>query len=387
VATEGGTAPGHGGIPFWLDEAAPPIARQRVAVPEVEVVGGGITGLSCARALAEAGRAVRVYEAREVGSGASGRNGGFALRGTASPFHAAVEELGERAVHLWRLTEQTIDGMEAMGGDAVRRTGSLRLAADAAERDELRREHAALDARGFRAEWVDGERLGAPLRGRFTGAIFHPPDASLQPARFARRLAALAADAGVEIRERTRVTPCDLSADVVVVATDGYPSGLLGSLEGLIIPTRGQMIATAPLSARLFECPHYGRRGFDYWQQTPDGRLLAGGFRDWSLVSEFTDEEVTTPTIQRALEDFVAELAGVRPLVTHRWAGLFGLVPDLLPVVGRVPGSDRMWVAGGFSGHGNVLGVLCGELVAQAILGRPALELDLFEPARLVGTS
>ncbi|MGH2996436.1 MAG: FAD-dependent oxidoreductase [Gaiellaceae bacterium] len=47
------------------------------------VVGGGVTGLACARVLAEAGLRVRVLEARRVGGGASGRNGGFALRGTA----------------------------------------------------------------------------------------------------------------------------------------------------------------------------------------------------------------------------------------------------------------------------------------------------------------
>ena len=195
----------------------------------------------------------------------------------------------------------------------------------------------------------------------------------------------LAAEAGVEIREHSRVESLDaVDADRVLVATDGYPSGLLGEIEGLIVPTRGQMIATEPLPERLFDCPHYGRHGFDYWQQTPDGRILAGGFRDSALQDEFTTDEVTTPAIQGALESFVAELVG-RPLrVDYRWAGLFGLVLDFLPVVGRVPGEERVWVAGGYSGHGNVLGLLCGELVAQAMLGREAPELALFDPARLL---
>ena len=61
------------------------------------------------------------------------------------------------------------------------------------------------------------------------------------------------------------------------------------------------MLATEPISELLFECPHYSRNGFDYWQQTPDGRILAGGFRDLALDSEFTADEVTTPTIQAAL--------------------------------------------------------------------------------------
>jgi len=69
--------------------------------------------------------------------------------------------------------------------------------------------------------------------------------------------------------------------------------------------------------------------------------------------------------------------------VTHRWAGIWGETPDGLPFAGRVPGSDRLWVAGGYSGHGNVLGFACGDLVARAILGEPAPELAAFDPARI----
>jgi glycine/D-amino acid oxidase-like deaminating enzyme len=144
------------------------------------------------------------------------------------------------------------------------------------------------------------------------------------------------------------------------------------------------VIATEPIAERWYEVPHYGRHGFDYWHQTPDGRVVAGGFRDTSLATEFTDVEVTTPSVQAALEEFVSSIAG-RPLrVDYRWAGIFGLVLDFLPVVGRVPGDERLWVAGGYSGHGNVLGFLCGELVAQAITGEPDPLLERFDPARLL---
>jgi glycine/D-amino acid oxidase-like deaminating enzyme len=160
---------------------------------------------------------------------------------------------------------------------------------------------------------------------------------------------------------------------------------LLGEVEGLVVPTRGQVIATEPIAERWFETPHYGRQGFDYWHQTPDGRIVAGGFRDVSLQEEFTAEEVTTPAVQEALEGFVASLAG-RPLrVDYRWAGIFGMVFDFLPVVGPVPGRDGLWTAGGYSGHGNVLGFACGRLVARAILGDRDPLLDLFEPSRLLG--
>lgn len=373
-------------VPYWLDERAPPLARSLTGRPvDVGIVGAGVTGCACALALAEAGLRVRVVDEREVAGGASGRNGGFALRGTAAPYDQVVAAVGrERALALWQWTETELNEMETLAGDAFRRLGSLRLAVDAEEREDLRDEIEALWADGLQAEWIDAP--GGPLAGRFTAAIRHPTDAALQPARLVRRLATLAARAGAELVEGRRVTdPEELRAETVVVATDGYPSGLLGELEGLIVPTRGQVIATEPLAETLFETPHYGRHGFDYWHQTEDRRIVAGGFRDVSLEQEFTAEEAVTDTVQRALEAFVNDLVGRELRVDYRWAGLFGLVLDFLPVVGPLPGAAATWVAGGYSGHGNVLGFASGRLVARAITGDRDPLLDLFEPTRLLG--
>ena len=369
---------------YWLEEPAPTLLSTALdGAPDVEIVGGGITGCSCALALARAGLRVRLREARTIAGGASGRNGGFALRGGAMSYASAREWLGpETAARYWRLTETYVDRMQELGGDALHRTGSLRLAGDD-EREELLAEYEALREDGFEAEWRD--ELPAPLAGRFRGALFHPDDAVLQPARLVRRLAAAAAVAGIELREHDRVEDLDgLEAPTVVVATDGYPSGLLGELEGLIIPTRGQMLATEPLEERLFPLPHYGRHGFDYWHQNDEGRLIVGGFRDADMDSEFTASEETTERIQGALDGFVESLLGRRPEITHRWAGVFGLVPDLMPVVGPVPGRDGLWVAGGYSGHGNVLGLMCGELVANAITGDEDPLLEHMAPSRLL---
>jgi glycine/D-amino acid oxidase-like deaminating enzyme len=60
------------------------------------------------------------------------------------------------------------------------------------------------------------------------------------------------------------------------------------------------------------------------------------------------------------------------------------MVFDFLPVVGEVPGKHGLWVAGGYSGHGNVLGFACGRLVAKTILGERDGLLELFEPRRLL---
>jgi gamma-glutamylputrescine oxidase len=370
---------------FWLEEPFEPIRNvRREGRVDVAVVGAGVTGLSCALELAENGRSVRVHEARTIASGASGRNGGFALRGGAMQYQRARIDLGpERARALWELTERSLDRMESLAGDALRRVGSLRLAADEKEREELREEYDALVADGFDAEWI-GEPSGA-LAGRYAAALLHPRDGGLQPARWIRRLAGHAAAAGAEIREHERVESTDaLEADVVVVASDGYPSGLLPAIDEIVRPTRGQVIVTEPLTELLYERPHYARHGFDYWQQLPDRRLVLGGRRDVDLDAESTAEEATTPTIQGALEAFATELAGEEPRITHRWSGIFGSSPDERPLVGPVPGQEGVWVSRGYSGHGNVLGLACGRLVARAILGHRDPELELFDPARLV---
>ena len=371
--------------PYWLDEPASTLPAGTGEPVDVGIVGAGITGCACALALAEAGLRVRVVDERRVAEGASGRNGGFALRGMAGSYDQVVADLGrERALALWRWTEEELDAMAGLAGDSFRRLGSLRLAADAEEREDLRDEIEALWADGVEAEWIDAP--GGLLAGRFTAAIRHPTDGALQPARLVRRLAARAADAGAEFVEGRRVAETsDLGAETVVIATDGYPSGLLGDLEGLIVPTRGQVIATEALTERLFETPHYSRHGFDYWHQTEDGRIVAGGFRDVSLDREFTDREEITEDVQHALSSFVNDLVGRELRVEYRWAGIFGLVLDFLPVVGPVPGLRGTWVVGGYSGHGNVLGFACGRLVARAILGDRDPLLDLFEPARLLG--
>jgi glycine/D-amino acid oxidase-like deaminating enzyme len=111
---------------------------------------------------------------------------------------------------------------------------------------------------------------------------------------------------------------------------------------------------------------------------------VLGGRRDISIETEFTNEESITDAIQDELTAVATELLGEEPRIEHRWPGIFGATDDQLPLVGPVPGHEGVWVSAGYSGHGNVLGLACGELVAQAILGTPAPELELFDPARIL---
>jgi gamma-glutamylputrescine oxidase len=368
--------------PYWLDEPADVLCPTEVqGRTEVAVIGGGVTGCSCALTLAEQGVRVRLYEQRHVAGGASGRNGGFASRGPGLPYNVARSELGsKRARLLMSLTERSLDRMERLAGDAFRRVGIVRLAAGADEADALRSELDALRADGFAAEWL--AELEPPLDRLYTAALVHPTDGAISPARWVRRLARLAVDAGAEIVEGRAVSVDDVDADAVVVCGDGFTASLLPELGDMVVPTRGQMLATVPLDELRYPRPHAARDGYDFWQQLPDGRLVIGGSRDAAFDDEYTDLEEPTAQIQRRIEALAGRLADEQPVVTHRWAGIWGTTPDRLPLVGPVPGRKGVWIAGGYSGHGNALGLACGELVAKALRGEHPEELALFDPSR-----
>jgi glycine/D-amino acid oxidase-like deaminating enzyme len=144
------------------------------------------------------------------------------------------------------------------------------------------------------------------------------------------------------------------------------------------------VLVTEPLAEELFPAPHYARRGYDYWQQLPDRRLVYGGKRDAAVDEEWTAEEAVTNRVQQRLDEAVERLTGAPPAVEQRWCGIWGTTVDQLPLAGRVPRREGVWVAAGYSGHGNVLGFACGELLARAIAGDEAPELELFDPARLL---
>jgi gamma-glutamylputrescine oxidase len=356
---------------------------------DVAVVGGGVTGLSCARVLAESGLRVRVLEARRAATGASGRNGGFALRGLSVPYAR------KRLRDVWRFTEEAVEHMAEVAGDTFRRAGSLYVVASEEEAAVARVEQAALVEDGFVSEWVERRDLPPLLRPHFIGGLYNPADGALHPGRWGRRAAALASAAGAAIADGTRAVSIEgtqvmtergvVAADGVVIATDGYTQGLVPELDEVITPARAQMLATEPLPERYFEQVVAAREGWDYWQQTADGRLLMGGQRDLELESEFTRDDEPSPSIQGRIEQLARTLVPELPPVTHRWAGSMGFTPDWLPLVGELPGREGVWVSLGYSGHGNVLALACGEAVARALLGRADPRLEPLSPERILG--
>ena len=371
---------------FWLDEPYEPRPPLRGEVSaEACVIGAGVAGLSCARALAQRGVETVVLERDTVAAGASGRNGGFLLAGLAAFYVDARERYGAgRAKALYASTleaqEEIYELAASLGaGDAVRRAGLLRVSADEEEAEDVRRQAEGLNEDGFPATVVERADLPEALRAAFHNACLTEHDGALHPARWIKALARAAEEAGARICEGSavgEVAPPQVAAEHgsvraphVVVAADGAVPALVPSLAGRVRARRLHMVATEPLGQRLVDCPVYARWGREYFQQRPDGRLLAGGFSDLDGEASYTDRPEGNPVIWERIERYLAEALGVTAPVTHRWVGIVGYTDDLLPFVGEVPGSPGLYAAGGYSGHGNVLGYMAGKRIAALIAG------------------
>jgi gamma-glutamylputrescine oxidase len=378
-----------GALPYWLDapyQARPPLDGD----VEVDacVIGGGVGGLSCAMRLAQLGVDTLLVEAGEVAGGASGRNGGFLIAGTAVfPNDARARYGAERARAMYAGTlvaEEEIYALaEELGaGDTLRRVGLLRLAVSEKEAEHVRGHVDALRADGFPGELVEHDQLPPALRRTGHVACFTAHDGALHPARWYRMLAHAAEAAGARIAERTRVrapvpAPGEgpvvtdrgrVRARAVVVAADGGLPALVPDYAGRVRARRLHMVATAP-APRLFEPLVYARFGLEYLQQRPDGRIMAGGFSDLDGDASYTDSDAGAPVVWARVERYLREDIGVEAEITHRWAGVVGYSEDSLPFVGEVPGRERLYVLGGYSGVGNVPGYMCGREVADAIAG------------------
>ncbi len=363
--------------PVWEDGNWPGLpSLEGDLETEICVVGLGGSGLAAVLELLRLGREVVGIDAGTVATGAAGRNGGFLLAGIARFYHQSVAEHGrDFAKNIYQATLEQISRMMAETPQAIRRVGSLRIAASEAELQDCTAHLQALRADGFAAEPYDGpEGQG----------LLIPGDAAFNPLLRCRTLAQQALEAGARLFEDSPAlqisgqeveTPRGrVHCQRVLVAVDGRLEQVLPELEGRVRTARLQMLATAPVNAR-FARPVYRRWGYDYWQQLPDGRIALGGMRDAGGEAEWTTLDEPSENVQLRLEQLLRQL-GIQAPITHRWAASVAYTPTGLPVAQQVrPG---VWAIGAYSGTGNVLGALLGQQVAQVIAGvRPPRVLFL----------
>jgi glycine/D-amino acid oxidase-like deaminating enzyme len=358
----------------WDDD---PTVRQWPGLPALSddvtadacVVGLGGSGLAAVEECAERGLSVVGLDAGRVAAGAAGRNGGFLIAGPYGTVGDASAVWGEDpALDLYRRTREELEHLaHVLGPGVVRRTGAIWLAGlpgepqdedEQRDRDEefgaCRAEAAVLRGHGFPVEDYDG-----PL-GR---GLFLPAEGAVNPAvravRLAERLRASARlyenSPMTAIRAGRVATPAgSVTAGMVIIAVDGRLDVLFPRLSPAVRTARLQMLATAPLPPGRLPCPVFGRHGYDYGQQTPDGRVFLGGGRDRFRAEEWTTDTNPTPSVQGYLDALAARFAGGPVAVERRWAASAGFTEDGRPVC--APVGDRAVAVGGYSGTGNLVG-------------------------------
>ncbi|HEX2860823.1 MAG TPA: FAD-binding oxidoreductase, partial [Lacunisphaera sp.] len=357
--------------PIWEDRDWRPLPRLEGPVrADVCVVGLGGSGLAALEELGALGVSAAGVDAGGVGGGAAGRNGGFVLAGLAKFFNETVAQFGDAAAGaIHRQTAREIQRQAEEWPEIVRVTGSLRIAADAAERADCAKHLAALRYCGFAAEAYTGpEGEGLLL----------PTDGVMQPLRRVRAVARKLRQRDALLYEDSPVRKIVPGAvvtergtvfcDTVIVAADGGLEVLFPELVGRIRTARLQMLGTAPAPEVSFPRPVSFRHGYEYWQQLPDGAIALGGFRDHALEEEWTGERHPTDAIQGWLEQFLRTHLKVTAPVTHRWAASAGYTPDGLPVLEEV--RPRTWAVGGYNGAGNIVGALSARAAARLACGQ-----------------
>jgi sarcosine oxidase, subunit beta len=170
----------------------------------------------------------------------------------------------------------------------------------------------------------------------------------------------------------TRTDGTTARADAVIVAAGTWSAALLADVGvRLAFETRGlQMLLTVPGPKRLAPVVGCFDRGLSL-KQLDDGNYLIGG--GWP--ARITDEGANRwQVLDESVRGSLAMASTVYPplaglALSRAWAGLEAFTPDGLPVIGPVPGVDRLFVAAGFSGHGFALSPVVGDVLARLALG------------------
>ena len=350
--------------------------------PDVLVVGGGLHGLSAALHLARRGRRVRVLEARRVGAHASGYSaGGVRTLGR----HWAEVPLALEALERWH-------AMAALVGEdcGFRAVGQVKVAESEAEFAMLEARVGALRARGWRhEELVDAaevRRLLPAVAPHVVGGVATRRDGFAAPLRTTHAFRRAAEAAGAEIVEDAKVVAAERAADLwhlrmadgsihaapLLVNAAGAWGARLARMAGDVIPL-GFNAFMMMLTDRqpLFVAPVVGAAGRPLsFKQNESGHVMIGGGHKGVADLDSGGVALDVPRLAysaRTALDLFPVLGQAR--IVHAWAGIEGVTPDEIPVIGRSPASEGLVHVFGFSGHGFALAPLVGEIVAQLLLG------------------
>lgn len=359
--------------------------------PDVLIVGGGLIGCSTAYFLSLGGARVTLLEKRGVASGASA--GAAGMLGVDSEeeedpvrraFARESRDLYESLAPKFR-REIGVD-IEFEG------RGLLTVARDEHEENLLRKRA----GEGHGELWTPAmvrERCPG-LEGSLREGLFHASDGQVTASRAAEAFRRAAEARGAVVREGrgaaallrrgsavegVRAGRERMTAGITILALGATGWDLLGrgGWRPPIFPVRGELLIFRP-ARRLLPFPVFlGESGF-YLVPKPDGTFLAG-----TTVKKTGRAALTNrgrDALSRAALSALPSL-GDAPYLGG-WAGLRPGTPDGWPLLGPVPGTRGLWMAGGHFRRGVLLAPATGRWMAEAINGRPPSGFEKFSPGR-----
>lgn len=363
---------------------------------DVAVVGGGLAGLTAALDLARMGHQVTLLEAKQVGWGASGRNGGQAIHGLACDQSVIEDQLGlDDARRVWSMSLEALEllqtRMQQFQIDAEWRQGYIGVATNARKGAELM-QWADRMAQVYQAEFTRIPAADMPrwvASPRYHSGLYDPQSGHLHPLKYALGIARAAAAAGVRIHEETPVTALEtgpvitvrtargaLRAKKVLLAGNVYLQGVAEHLERRIMPVGTYIVCSEAMDPALADSLIPTRSAvcdtnfvLDYLRTTNDHRMLYGGRVSYSTV---TPPNLAESMRRRMVQTF-PQLKDVK--VQYAWGGFVDITMNRAPDFGRL--RDNLYYLQGFSGHGLALTGLAGRLVAEAMNG-DASRFDVF---------
>ncbi|MEO2037237.1 MAG: FAD-binding oxidoreductase [Martelella sp.] len=385
---------------YWHETA--PVFSGASAAPvegkfDVAVIGAGFTGLNAARKLAMAGVKVAVLEARHVGSGGSGRNGGHLNNGVAHGYADAKATLGADQAHqLYKAFDRSIDMIEEVvrteGIDCdFRRAGKLKLASKPSHVAGLKANFEVINREvDPDTAWIERDGLAGEIGSdAFHGAMLYKKAAMMHMGRYVHGLAEAASRHGATIWEQAPVisrqkiggawvltTPKGkLSAERVILATGAYTGEFakkpFSYFRHRLISVGSFVVATRPLSETEIAATMPGNRTCvtsmnigNYFRLSPDNRLIFGGRARFSATSDQTSDARSGEILRASLASIFPHLANIE--LDYCWGGLVGMTKDRFP---RAGSADGMIYGMGYSGHGAQMSTLVGQVLADMAMG------------------
>ena len=362
---------------------------------DVIVIGGGVMGLTSAYELAGRGATVTVLDRQEPGREASWAGAGILPPGEEGDPEHPIAKLCAATHPLWPELSETL--REQTGIDnGFRQCGGICFSPDG-DVASLQMEIDAWRKAGVRIAPLTPPELRTlePKIGPAAGPAYHLPDTwQVRNPRHLKALLAGCAQRGVSIRSGQPVTHIEcrgdritavhtptemLQADAYLVTAGPWSQQLLerSSRPRKVEPVRGQIVllsTSSPVVRHIIEC------GPRYLVPRPDGRTLVGSTEEWVGF-----DKQNTPAAIRGLMDFAIKLVPslAEAKFEQSWSGLRPHAVDGLPLIGRMPGCDNLYVATGHFRSGLHLSPITGRLIAQLITGEPTdLSLDDFNPGR-----